>query len=87
VSHHSLLTKVLFVLSAAASVGVAVVLAIVVDLIVGSYSGGINPANIAPALFPLAMVLLVVAGVPAALLCTLLWLRFASSVRRPRPKD
>jgi hypothetical protein len=83
----SLLTTLLFVLAVFASAGVAVVMAFVVDLMVGSYSGGANPTGIGPALFPLAIVLLVVAGVPAVLLCTLLWLSFASSMRRPTPKD
>jgi hypothetical protein len=84
---HPLSTKLLFALSVLASAGVALVMTAVVGLMVGSYSGGANPANIAPALFPIAIVLLIVAGVPAGLLCILLWLSFASSMRRPVPRE
>ena len=73
-------------LSVLASAAVAVILGFVVYLFVGGYSGGSSPASVAPALFPVAILLFIVAGLPAMLVCGLLWAGYARSTRpRGRP--
>jgi NADH:ubiquinone oxidoreductase subunit H len=75
----SLLSKILLVLSAIASLAVVVIMLFVVYLFIGGYSGGNNPTSIAPVLFPIAFFLFVFAGVPSMLVCCLLWIGYAIS--------
>ncbi len=69
-------------LSVLASAAVAVILGFVVYLFVGAYSGGGSPTNVAPVLFPVAILLFIVAGLPAMLVCGLLWAGYTRSTRR-----
>jgi len=83
----SRLSRVMLVLSVLASAVVAVLLALVLYLFIGGYSGGSSPTNIAPVLIPVALLLLIVAGPPAVLLCGLLWAGYRRSRRRHGPAD
>src|SRR5215469_8955639 len=78
----SLLSRILLVLSALASLGVAVILVFVAYLFIGGYSGGNSPTNVAPVLFPIALLLFIFAGLPSMLVCGLLWAGYAISRRR-----
>ena len=84
----SLLSKILLVLSLLASLGVVVIVLFVGYLFIGGYSGGNNPTSINALLFPIALLVLVFAGVPSMLVCGLLWGGYAVSRRRgPRPGE
>ena len=72
----------MLVLSVLASAAVATIMGFVVYLFIGGYSGGDSPTNIAPVLFPIAILLFLVAGLPAMLICALLWAGFSRSSRR-----
>lgn len=72
----------MLVLSVLASAAVAAIVGLVVYLFIGGYSGGDSPTNIAPVLFPIAILLFVGAGLPAMLICALLWAGFSRSSRR-----
>jgi len=75
------LVRVLLVLSVLASLGTAGLFGFFVYLIVGAYSGGSSPTNIAPVLFPIAFLFLTVVVIPAVLVCALLWLGFRTATR------
>jgi hypothetical protein len=78
----SLLSKILLVLAALASLAVVVIILLFFYLFIGGYSGGNNPTSVAPVLFPIAFLLLGLVGVPAMLVCSLLWAGYALSRRR-----
>lgn len=78
----SLLSRVMLVLSLLSSAAVAVVLGFVGYLFIGGYSGGTSPTNIAPVLFPIALLVLIVAGLPSRLVCGLMWTGYSMSTRR-----
>jgi hypothetical protein len=77
-----LLSRVLLVLSALASVVVAAIVGLIVYLLVESYSGGSSPTSIAPLAFPVALVLFLIAGLPAMGICAALWIAYGASVPR-----
>jgi len=76
------LVRVLLVLSVLASLAAAGLFGFFGYLIVGAYSGGSSPTNIAPVLFPIAFLLLIGVVIPAVLVCVLLWLGFRAVTRR-----
>src|SRR5215469_7421730 len=78
----SLLSKILLVLSAIASLAVVVIVLFVVYLFIGGYSGGNNPTSVNGLLFPLAFLLLGLVGLPSMLVCGLLWAGYAASRHR-----
>jgi hypothetical protein len=64
------------------SAAVAVVLGLVIYLFIGGYSGGNSPTSVTPVLFPIAILLFVVAGLPSMLLCGAMWAGYSLSTRR-----
>jgi hypothetical protein len=48
---------------------------------IGGYSGGSNPTSVTPILFPVALLLLLAGGLPAMLVCGLLWAGYSLSRR------
>jgi hypothetical protein len=77
----------MLVLSVLASAAVAVILAVVLYLFIGGYSGGSRPTSVTPVLFPVALLLFIVAGLPSMLLCGLLWAGYSLSRRRAGPRE
>jgi hypothetical protein len=71
----------LLVLSVLATAGVAAIIGLVIFFFIGGYSGGSDPTSIAPVLFPIAILLFLFGGLPAMLICVLLWLGYARSSR------
>lgn len=71
----------MLLLSVLASTAVAVILALVLDLFIGGYSGGSNPTSVTPILFPVALLLLLAGGLPAMLVCGLRWAGYSLSRR------
>ncbi|HTZ90782.1 MAG TPA: hypothetical protein VMB74_00180 [Streptosporangiaceae bacterium] len=78
----SWLSRILLVLSALASLAVVLIFLVFVYLIVGGYSGGNNPTSVNGLLFPVAVLLMGVAGIPATLICALLWTGYSYSRRQ-----
>ena len=74
----------MFALSLLASAIVASVLGFVAYLFIGGYSGGSSPTSVTPVLFPIAILLFVLAGLPSLLLCGLMWAGYSLSTRRRR---
>jgi hypothetical protein len=72
----------MLVLSLLTSAAVAVVLGLVVYLFIGGYSGGNSPTSVTAVLFPIAILLFVVAGLPSMLLCGVMWAGYSLSTRR-----
>ena len=83
----SWLSRVMLVVSVLASATVAVIMSFVVYLFIGGYSGGDSPTSVTPILFPFAILLFVVAGLPSMLICGLLWTGFSLSRRRQARPD
>lgn len=77
----------MLVLSVFASTAVAVILAFVLYLFIGGYSGGNSPTSVTPILFPIAILLFVVGGLPSMLICGLLWTGYSLSRRRQARPD
>jgi hypothetical protein len=75
----------MLVLSVLASAAVAVILAFVLYPFIGGYTGGSNPESVTPILFPVALVLFLVAGLPSMLVCGLFWAGYSLSRRRRGP--
>jgi drug/metabolite transporter (DMT)-like permease len=48
------------------------------------YSGGSDPQSVAPLAFPLSFLVLVVAGLPAALVCAVAWVGYSAVARKSR---
>lgn len=86
-AQYSMLTRILLVLSAFASAAVVVVVVFVGYLVIGGYSGGNSPTSVTAVLFPVALLFFIVIGIPAILVCLLLWIGFAVSARRGTRKD
>jgi hypothetical protein len=67
-----------------ASPAAAAVLGFAVYLFAEGYLGGSNPQSIAPLAFPLSFLVLIVAGLPAALVCAVAWAGYAAVARKSR---
>ncbi len=76
--------RALLVLAVLASAAVAAVAGFAVYLFAEGYSGGSNPQSVAPLAFPLSFLVLIVAGLPAALVCAVSWASYAAVARRSR---
>jgi hypothetical protein len=74
-----LLNRTLLVLAVLASAATVVIIGFLVNLFIAGYSGGNDPTSVAPLAFPIALLFFVIAGVPALLICTLLWLAYTAS--------
>jgi hypothetical protein len=60
-----------------------VITGLLVNLLAVRYPGGNNPASIAPLAFPIALLFVVIAGIPALRICALPWLACTASTRAP----
>jgi hypothetical protein len=74
-----LLNRALLVLAVLASAATVVILGFLVNLFIQGYSGGNDPTSIAPLAFPIAILGFVIAGIPALVISTLLWLAYTAS--------
>lgn len=81
---HTLRTKILLLLATIATAGTVVVLAFVTYLFIGGFSGGNDPTSVTPVLFPISMLLFLIAGLPAILVSGGLWVGFSLSSARTR---
>lgn len=75
---------VLLGLAVLVSAAAAVVFGFAVYLFAAGYSGGSNPESVAPLAIPLAFLVWVIVGVPAALVCALAWAGYFAAGRRIR---
>jgi hypothetical protein len=67
-----------------ASAAAAVVFGFALYLFAGGYSGGSNPESISALAFPLSFLVVIVVGLPAALVCALAWAGYLAAARRTR---
>jgi hypothetical protein len=74
-----LLNRILLVLAVFVSAATAVIVGFLVYLYLQGYSGGNDPTSVAPLAFLFAIVLYGIIGIPAQLICALLWLAYAAS--------
>jgi hypothetical protein len=79
-----LLRRVLLAFAMLASAAVAAVAGFAAYLFAQGYSGDGNPQSVAPLAFPLAFLVLIVAGLPAALVCAAAWAGHSSVARKSR---
>jgi hypothetical protein len=77
-----ILSKILLALSVLASLAVVLIILFFGYLLIGAYSGGNNPTSVNGLLFPIAFLFLGFVGFPALLVCGLLWVGYAVSLRR-----
>ena len=83
-----LLNTALLVLAVVASAAAVVIVGFIVNLFIQGYSGGNDPTSIAPLAIPIAMLFYVIAGIPAMLICAMLWLAYtASKTARARARQ
>jgi hypothetical protein len=67
-----------------ASAATAVVFGFAVYLFAAGYSGGSNPESISALAFPLSFLVVIVVGLPVALVCALAWAGYLAAARRSR---
>jgi hypothetical protein len=79
-----LLRRSLLALAVLVSAAAAAVVVFAAYLFTEGYSGGGNPQSVAPLAFPLAFLVLVVAGLPVTLLCAASWIGYLAAARRSR---
>lgn len=79
-----LLRRTALALAVLASAAVAAVLGFAVLLFAQSFSGGGDPQSVAALAFPMALLVVIVAGLPAALACAAAWAGYAAAARRSR---
>jgi hypothetical protein len=79
-----LLRRALLAFAVLASAAAAVVVGFAAYLFTEGYSGGGNPQSVAPLAFPLAFLILVVAGLPAAVICAASWTSYLAASRKSR---
>jgi hypothetical protein len=77
-----LLRNALLVIAVMASAAVAGVAGLAVYLFVMGYFGASNAQGVAALAFPLAFLVLIVAGIPAALICAVAWAGFMAANRK-----
>lgn len=85
VTRFVLLPAAALALAVLASAAVAAVLGFAVSLFAQGYSGGGDPQSVAALAFPMALLVVIVAGLPAALVCAVAWVSYAAAARRSRP--
>jgi hypothetical protein len=76
------LRRVVFGLAVLASAAEASVLGYAAFFFVWGYSGGSDPASPDPLLIPLAFLVVLVAGLPIALVCAVTWAGYFAMARR-----
>ena len=79
-----LLRRALLGFAVLASAAAAVVFGFALYLFIGGYSGGSNPQSISALAFPLSFLVVIVIGLPAALVCALAWAGYLAAARRSR---
>jgi drug/metabolite transporter (DMT)-like permease len=79
-----LLRRALLAFAVLASAAVAAVLGFAVLLFAEGYSGGSNPQSVAALAFPLSFLVVIIVGLPAALVCAVAWASYFAVVRRSR---
>jgi ABC-type polysaccharide/polyol phosphate export permease len=81
------LNRTLLVLAVLVSAATVVILGFLVYLYFQGYSGGNDPTSVAPLAFLFAIALYGIVGIPAQLICALLWVAYATSrVARKRAR-
>ncbi len=78
-----LLRRVLLAFAVLTSAAAATVFGFAVYLFIGGYSGGSDPQSVSGLLFPIAFLVLGVAGLPAALACAS-WAGYLAAARGSR---
>jgi hypothetical protein len=78
------LQRILLGFAVLASAAAAVVFGFALYLFAGGYSGGSNPESISALAFPLSFLVMIVVGLPAALVCALAWAGYLGAVGRSR---
>jgi hypothetical protein len=73
------LNRTLLVLAVVASAATVVIIGFLVWLYFQGYSGGNDPTSVAPLAFLFAIALYGIIGIPAQLICALLWLAYSAS--------
>jgi hypothetical protein len=84
-SRLALLRTALLALAILASAAVVAVLGFAAYLFTEGYSGGSDPQSVAPLAFPIALLVLVVGGLPAILACAASWVGYLTVARKSRP--
>jgi drug/metabolite transporter (DMT)-like permease len=79
-----LLRGALLALSVLASAAVVAVAGFAVYLVAEGYSGGSDPQSVAPLAFPLSFLVLVIAGLPASVVCAAAWAGYSAVARKSR---
>ncbi len=79
-----LLRRALLAFAVLASAAAAAVAGFAVYLFAEGYSGGSNPQSVAPLAFPLSFLVVIVTGLPAALVCVVAWASYFAAARRSR---
>jgi hypothetical protein len=79
-----LLRGALLALAVLASAAVVAVAGFAVYLVAEGYSGGSDPRSVAPLAFPLSFLVLVVAGLPATVVCAAAWAGYSAVARKSR---
>jgi drug/metabolite transporter (DMT)-like permease len=78
------LRRALLAFAVLASAAVTAVLGFAIYLFVAGYSGGSNPQSVAPVAFPLSFLVVLLVGLPAALVCAAAWVGYSAAARRSR---
>jgi hypothetical protein len=78
------LRGVLLALAVLASVAVVAVAGFAAYLFAEGYSGGSDPQSVAPLAFPLSFLVLVVADLPATVVCAAAWAGYSAAARKNR---
>jgi hypothetical protein len=79
-----LLRWALLAFAVLASAAVVAVLGFAVYLFAQGYSGGSDPQSVAALAFPLSFLVVIVVGLPVALICALAWAGYFAAARRSR---
>jgi hypothetical protein len=80
----ALLRWALLALAVLASAAAAVVVGFAGYLIIEGYSGGGGAQSVAPLAFPIAFLVLAVAGLPVAAVCAATWTGYLAAARKSR---
>jgi hypothetical protein len=80
----ALLRRGLLAFAVLASAAATVVVGFAAYLFTEGYSGGGDPQSVAPLAFPIAFLVLVVAGLPTTLVCAASWAGYLAAARKSR---
>lgn len=79
-----LLRRTALALAVLASAAAAAVLGFAALLFAQGFAGAGDPQSVAALAFPMALLVVIVAGLPAALVCAAAWAGYAAATRRSR---